>query len=146
PVTCGAGGDYVIYQYGSATMIPGTTDVGNHCDDCMTSINLPFPFQLYSQSFNNVNVSSNGTLQFLSNNPASSNSCLPDANYSYTVFAYWDDLLTNAQFGCNTLPGGCGIFTATVGIEPSRTFVIEWRASQHANSAQAVNFEVLISE
>src|SRR6476659_1449122 len=31
----------------SGTIVPGTTDTGNHCDDCVTTIALPFPFTLY---------------------------------------------------------------------------------------------------
>src|SRR5205814_236819 len=29
---------------GAGAIVPGTTDIGNHCDDCLTTITLPFPF------------------------------------------------------------------------------------------------------
>src|SRR5256885_3347178 len=43
PTHCGTNYSYTT---GSAVIEPGTTDSGNHCDDCMTQITLPFPFQL----------------------------------------------------------------------------------------------------
>src|SRR5437899_1253443 len=43
----------------TCTVVPGTTDIGNHCDDCDTSVTLPFPVTLYNRTFSSVNVSSN---------------------------------------------------------------------------------------
>src|ERR1043166_9455542 len=57
-------GQYTITP-GTDTIVPGTTDTGNHCDDCDTLISLPFNFQLYDQTYNSVNVSSNGRLDFV---------------------------------------------------------------------------------
>src|SRR4029077_12742081 len=48
----------------AGTIVPGTTDIGSHCDDCITTVTLPFPFTLYDQTFNSVNLSSNGNAQF----------------------------------------------------------------------------------
>src|SRR5213593_1179186 len=56
-------GQYTITQI-AGTIVPGTTDIGNHCDDCVTTIALPFPYTLYDQSFTSVNLSSNGNAQF----------------------------------------------------------------------------------
>src|SRR5207248_3643985 len=41
---------YSIAQ-ATATVVAGTTDTGNHCDDCASVINLPFSYQLYDTSF-----------------------------------------------------------------------------------------------
>src|SRR5262245_29331170 len=38
--------------YGAQTIVPGSTDTGNHCAWCDTTINLPFSFVLYDQTFN----------------------------------------------------------------------------------------------
>src|SRR5438105_11189050 len=39
----------------------GGTDIGNHCEDCVTPLTLPFPIDFYSLvGVNNVNVNSNG--------------------------------------------------------------------------------------
>src|SRR5712692_7415857 len=55
--------DYTITT-GSGTIVPGITDTGNHCDDCITPIALPFPVTFYDQTFFSVVISSNGNLQF----------------------------------------------------------------------------------
>src|SRR5262249_23644890 len=76
--------NYVITQFTGASIVPGTTDTGNHYDDGTTTISLPFNYQLYDQTFGSVVISSNGTLQFNSNNSTYVNGCLPDGNFSYT--------------------------------------------------------------
>jgi len=54
---------YTISQIGGS-IVPGTTDTGNHGDDTVVTIALPFPFCLYDQTFNSINLSSNGNAQF----------------------------------------------------------------------------------
>src|SRR5438093_4984732 len=56
-------GQYVINQIGGS-IVAGTTDIGNHADDLVTTIPLPFPYTLYGTSFTNINLSSNGNAQF----------------------------------------------------------------------------------
>ena len=47
--------------------VPGVTDIGNHCDDCVTSdVALPFTFAFYGTPYNRVNISSNVNVQFAS--------------------------------------------------------------------------------
>src|SRR5439155_4064427 len=55
---------YVITP-GTDQIVPGTIDIGNHTDDGDTPISLPFPFALYGNTYNSVNVSPNGLLDFL---------------------------------------------------------------------------------
>ena len=43
-------GDYTITQIGGS-IVPGTTDIGNHGDDTVTTIALPFPYALYRTDF-----------------------------------------------------------------------------------------------
>src|SRR5207253_657184 len=45
PTLC-AGGHYQISQ-ATGMIVPGTSDIGNHCDDCATAITLPFAYRLY---------------------------------------------------------------------------------------------------
>src|SRR5207249_10437776 len=54
---------YNIAQIGGS-IVPGTTDIGNHCDDCVTTIALPFPYTLYDANYTSINLSSNGNAQF----------------------------------------------------------------------------------
>src|SRR5256886_3668620 len=117
--------NYTITSSTGAEIVPGDTDIGNHCDDCTTGITLPFPIILYDQVFSSAVISSNGTLQFASNITAFGNGCLPGDNgqtFSYTIFPYWDDLYTARD------DLGEGIFTSVSGSASTRIFNIEWRA------------------
>ena len=59
--------------------MPGDTDTGNHVDDGDTFVALPFSFSLYDQTFNGVNVNSNGRLDFVTVNEPGGfmSACLP---------------------------------------------------------------------
>ena len=46
-------GQYTITQIGGS-IVPGTTDIGNHGDDTVTTIALPFPYTLYDQTFTTI--------------------------------------------------------------------------------------------
>src|SRR5262249_3436667 len=122
---------YNIAQIGGS-IVPGTADTGNHGDDTVTTIALPFTYSIYDQSFNSINLSSNGNAQFTTSDTAFTNVCpLPWTTHDYTIFPYWDDLRTdNLGFaGCAAYPNGlCGIFTSITGNPPNRIFNIEWRA------------------
>ena len=52
------------YTVSTGAIVPGTTDTGNHCDDCSSTVTVPFSYQLYDTSFNRVSVGSNGNLTF----------------------------------------------------------------------------------
>jgi hypothetical protein len=142
---------YGIGQIGG-TIVPGTFDRGNHCNDCDTPISLPFAFTLYDQAFTRVNLSSNGRLDFVTNNEkAPANKCLPapphNGPYNYTIFPYWDDLRTeNVWSGCSQYGGGCGIFTSVSGAAPNRILNIEFRAVYSTNTSQIAHFEVRLYE
>ena len=60
-VICAASYNFTL---GTATFVPGVTDIGNHCDDCDTTISLPFPVMLYDQTFTTAKAGSNGHLTF----------------------------------------------------------------------------------
>src|SRR5215208_6515982 len=57
-------GQYTVTEIGGS-IVPGTTDIGNHGDDTVTTVALPFSFTLYGQSFTSINLSSNGNAQFV---------------------------------------------------------------------------------
>src|SRR3954471_16772748 len=127
---------YAIAQIGGA-IVPGTVDIGNHGDDTVTTIALPFAYTLYDQSFTSINLSSNGNAQFVTTDTTFTNVCLPWAAHNYTIFPYWDDLyLVNSGFG---------IFTSVSGTAPNRIFNIEWRAQYFPGSGNA-NFELRLYE
>ena len=84
------------FTTGTDTIVPGTVDTGNHTDDGDTFVALPFSFSLYDQTYNGVNVSSNGRLDFVCINEPGGYmaACLPPPDnqcpFDYTIFA-WSD-------------------------------------------------------
>ena len=71
-------GQYAISQIGGS-IVPGTTDIGNNCDDCSTTVALPFSYTLYDQTYTSIDLSSNGTASFTASVFAPFNNlCLPD--------------------------------------------------------------------
>ena len=117
--------------------MPGTTDIGNHGDDMVVTIPLPFSYSLYDQTFTSINLSSNGNAQFVTTDTAFTNQCLPWTTHNYTIFPYWDDLyLVNSGFG---------IFTSITGTAPNRIFNIEFR-SQYFPGSGTANFELRLYE
>ena len=146
-------GDQYTIAAGAAAIIPGTADTGNHCDDCDTAVALPFSFKLYGQTYNSVNVDSNGRLDFVTANEPGGyvTNCLPAppnvGPYDYTIFGLWHDMRTDAGLsGCATFANGCGIFTSVSGSAPNRIFNIEWHAVRFDDNSQTVNFEVRLYE
>src|ERR1051326_1463877 len=136
---------YGITQIGGG-IVPGTTDTGNHCDDCVTAVALPFSYTLYDLPFTSVNLSSNGNAQFTTIDIAFGNVCLPWAAHNYTILPYWEDLDTIQQTGCGVYPGGtCGIYTSVSGTAPNRIFNIEWRTVYPQGNGM-VNFELRLYE
>jgi hypothetical protein len=135
--------NYLAAASAGAAMVAGTTDTGNHTDDGVTNIVLPFAYSLYNQSFTSANVGSNGTLQFNSTFADFNVTCLPNANYNFAVLPLWVDQCTGP---CNTTPcTGCGIFTSVSGSAPNRIFNIEWRTN-YFNTTTALDYEVRLYE
>ena len=138
---------YIIIP-GTDTIVPGTADTGNHCDDCATTVALPFPLQLFGQTYNSVGVVSNGFINFVTPNTSFSPVCLPAATgFDYTIFPLWHDWRTDVGLpGCSTFANGCGIFTSISGVAPNRIFNIEWHTVRFANTSQPGDFEVRLYE
>ena len=141
------------FTTGTDPIVPGTTDTGNHIDDGDTFVALPFSFSLYDQTYNGVNVNSNGRLDFVCINEPKGylSACLPapdnQCSFAYTIFPLWSDYRTDVVGeGCSTFASGCGIFTSVSGTAPNRIFNIEWRAVYFADHTQTANFEVRLYE
>ena len=152
PTATPAGCQYT-FTTGTGPIVPGTTDTGNHIDDGDTFVALPFSFSLYDQTYNGVNVNSNGRLDFVCiNEPVGYlSACLPapdnQCSYAYTIFPLWSDYRTDViGEGCSTFASGCGIFTSVSGTAPNRIFNIEWRAVYFADHTQTANFEARLYE
>lgn len=128
--------DYVLTT-GSGSLVAGATDIGNHGDDTVTTIALPFPVTFYETTYTSVVLSSNGNAQFSSASSAYSNTCLPAAGMSNVVLLHWDDLRTDAA--------GDGIFTSVTGLTPNREFHIDWRTHLFSGGGP-VRFELRLHE
>ena len=114
--------------------------VGVPGDDCTAPFVLPFTYALYDQTFSSVNVSTNGNLQFVSNNPdyGQGDVCFPLEQFNYAILPHWGDLTIG---GANE-----GVFTSVSGSAPNRILNIEWRVSLLGNAPATLNFEVRLYE
>ncbi|PYJ03507.1 MAG: hypothetical protein DME25_12055 [Verrucomicrobia bacterium] len=137
------GASYVIMRTNGASIVPGSTDTGNHGDDVTTAITLPFAYTFYGQTFSNASVSANGNLQFSSADGDFVNVCLPSSGFNNAIFPFWTDLETDGNLG-----PAQGIYTSVSGSGPNRIFNIEWRASYFDSSKNGspVNFEIRLYE
>ena len=128
------------FQQGTGTIVAGTDDTGNHCDDCTTNIALPFAFTLYGVNYTSATVGANGNLQFgagSGSNYAGSAS-LPIGSFNVVILPLQTDLRTDQAGG--------GIYISVSGAAPNRIFNIEWRAVVFGNTGASVNFEVRLFE
>ena len=81
----------------AAPFVPGVDDIGNHTDDGLTFITLPFTVNLYGSSFTGANVGSNGALFFGSANATFGITCPPPFGVSGTTDALGPYWATNAR-------------------------------------------------
>lgn len=139
----------IIYDYtvgSGGAMVVGDTNIGISCDDCVQSVNLPFNVTFYGVSYNSVNVSSNGNLQFTTAANTFGNTALPNSNLGATILPFWDDLFISS--GDVNAGAGAGIFTAIHGSGSNRIFSIRFAESTCCASTASpeVNFQVLLFE
>ena len=145
PISC----DNYVATTGTGSIVPGTTDTGNHCDDCATAITFPFPVTLYGYTFTTANVSANGALYLTGmSDPTDGCLALPDPDFGRAIFPFQGGLITdNPEPGCAGYPGGtCGIFTSVTGTAPTRQFNVEWRAVLANDPTSSANFEAIFYE
>jgi len=135
-------GSYVLYNdvsyaitSSTGTYVSGVTDIGNHGDEVMTTVALPFPVTVWGITYTSVNASSNGFVEFGQATNAF-NFSLPNSSLGATINVCERDTTTSGT--------GLGIFTTTVGSSPNRTFVIEWRMNSLAGGT--LNAEIKFFE
>src|SRR4029077_528097 len=141
--TCPTQQNYNVTN-GAGTIVPGVTDTGNHCDDCGTLITLPFPVGLYGNTFTTATAGSNGYLALGTPYNFFYSGCLPNPNFTYTIFPFAVDQITGAT-------GNYGIFTTTTGTAPNRNFYIEWRSCRYNGATTCLanidaNYEIVFHE
>src|SRR5262245_46646957 len=47
------------------SIVPGTADINNHCDDCGNSVTLPFTWNFYGTNYTTIIPTSNGYITFV---------------------------------------------------------------------------------
>jgi plastocyanin len=124
-------------------MVPGVTDIGNHCSSCTTTVVLPFTYNFYGIPRTAAQVSVNGTLQFNSSSGAFTNTCLPTASFADVILPYWDGLNTTVGITTTIQPG---IYTSISGSTPNRIFNIEWRTCVFEGTGTTCNLGLAIFE
>jgi len=98
-------------------------------DDTSTVVNLGFSFPFYGSPFDQVTVSSNGTLNFGdASSPGLTNACFPSALENEIIAVYWDDL--DPPDGV-----GGGVWTQTLGAVGSQRFVVQWDTPHYLGDA-----------
>jgi hypothetical protein len=131
---------YITGERAPSIPIQGREDTGNHCDNCVTAFDLPFPFRLYDRTFNRVLIGSNGTLGFTTNTNIAANQCLPTGRIEYTIAAYWDDLDTTQVQG-----GYGGVYYDIIIEGNNRVLELMWEARNKATNRN-VEFIVRLYE
>ena len=107
-------------------------------------LDLPFPFEYFGNTYTQVIAGDNGFLTFdeLFSSSGLTNACpFPDTGSSdpkSTIAAFWDALDPS-------LPGA-GVFVETLGVAPTRTFVVQWKGMGLTSGGGSHSFEVLLHE
>ncbi len=131
----------VPYSY--INIAPTGTAVLASTDDGTAVLSLPFSFRFYGTTYTSLCVSSNGLIGFggcpvndMTNLDLTSQS--PTGNLPL-IAPFWMDL----SFAT---PGAGAIVYQTMGVAPSRQFVIQWNNTYGLNAPGALNFQVILSE
>lgn len=137
------------YQRMSETIsyqpLTGQTNLDTDDDDGEWTVQLPFPFRYFSDTYNEVLIGTNGAVGFLPDygstavstvNPTLGSSGSPDA----FIAPFWDDLrLYTADMGW--------VAHKTEGTAPQRRFIIEWHnVSRCCTAGDRLNMRVVLHE
>jgi hypothetical protein len=135
----------VTASSGASLVAVGGTRIDSSCDDCTTAVTLPWNFRVYDKVFQTLAVSSNGNVQFQSNNPAYYAQPLNQAPYfAYALAPLWADLWTAPQSGGLS---NIGIYTSTTGNQPNRQFHIRWHVTYCCSAfGSTADFELVFFE
>ncbi|MEI2761094.1 SdrD B-like domain-containing protein [Methanothrix soehngenii] len=118
----------------------GTEVLPDSDDPYVSNIPLGFFFNYYGTDYSQLAISNNGLLfsgvgstQFV-NQPIKQSSAVHGF-----VAPFWDDLVTWGTAG--------SVYYKTLGIEPNRKFVVEWKDNQHYHdSTEGITFEAILYE
>ncbi len=114
--------------------ISGTGDVvGSGDDENHGPFDLGFPISYYGNSFDTINVCTNGWLSFTSTSTGYTNQGIPDGAEPNNMLApFWDDLNPN--------DGGTIYYQSEGG-----RFIVQWQDVPHYGGGPAVTFQVILN-
>jgi len=129
-----------VYEDISGQGIQGV-NVSN-CDDCvLAGVLIGFDFNFFDNTYNTINISSNGNLQFTSTLTTFTNAVIPTAGGINNMIApLWDDLITTDTSG----PGD--VYYLTRGTAPNREFVVSWQNVRQFTTQTSENFQAVLFE
>lgn len=125
---------------GAQPYVAGTEKLALTGDDEATQVQLPFAFPFYGSVQSKGWITTNGYVSFAADKVVTgSNGTLPTTGTpNAAAYAFWDDLVADAE---------SGIYTSTTGTAPRRTFVIEWRNVKfYSDATQRISFSMLLGE
>ena len=120
----------------------GTSVLAN-TDDGTAVLALSFGFRFYGITYNSLCVSSNGLIAFggcpTDDMTTRDLTAQPTPGHLPVIAPFWMDLTF-------AVPGAGTVCYQTLGAAGSRRFVVQWNNVHALNGADALNFEVVLSE
>lgn len=111
------------------------TSAGVDDDGATGPHNLGFDFEFYGNSYNAINICSNGFLNFGTLDSSLTNTTLPDAAVpNNAIYPFWDDL--------NPAASGQVLYYADAA---NGQFIVSWLAVPHYNTEDYYTFQAIIS-
>lgn len=120
------------------------TDTGLSGDDvCTSPIEIGFPFEFYGNTYDMVNLTTNGFAIFDFESTSSYGYPMPTPWYEPQNFIapFWDDLIVNDGW-YNT----GSVLYSTIGAAPDRQFVAEWYEVSLDYEYDLLTFELILNE
>jgi Putative metal-binding motif/FG-GAP repeat len=103
-------------------------------NDALAPVDLPFSFTFYGQSYDSLELSSNGVIFFGGGGSSAAAGSCPGSSTWTGVAAFWDDLDAGT------------IYVDTLGTYPWRTTVISWEDVGHRRAPGTGSFQIWLME
>ncbi|MFI0422762.1 S8 family serine peptidase [Spongiactinospora sp. 9N601] len=123
---------------GTEPYVAGTQRLTQIDTKLVEKLTLPFPVPLYGTARSDLWVTARGFASFIEPD-AAENEPLPNPGLpNLSVYPFWENIWVDAQ---------AGVYTATVGTAPHRSFVIEWRnVTFNDGNDRRLSFSALLGE
>jgi len=112
-------------------------------DESKLTVTSPFPINFYGDSYSNLTICSDGTINFENKYQLWTNAPIPSTNIygiDRLVAIFWDDL------NMRTTVDHGAVYCNALGNAPNRSLVVEWKDVSHYWDAGSVTFEIVFYE